>query len=71
MIDAILSKYLSPSWRSTLGGIASMCLGLGAAANELLAGHWPSLESMGLISMGFTMLFVRDEKVSSEKAGAK
>jgi len=71
LIDAILCKYLSPSWRSTLGGIASMCLGIGAAANELLAGHWPSNESLGLIALGFTMLFVRDEKVSSEKAGAK
>ena len=70
MIDAILSKYLTPSWRTTLGGVASVCLGVGAAINEILAGHWPSVESLGLITLGWTALFTRDQKVSDEQAGA-
>lgn len=71
MINLVMTRLLGPSWRTTAGGIGSLLLGLGAAVNEIVNGHWPSVESTGLIMAGWTLIFARDGKVSDEKAGAK
>lgn len=66
MIDVLLSKYLTPSWRTTLGGVGALLLGVGAAASELSSGHWPSATTMAAIVSGWSLLFAKDQKAHPE-----
>lgn len=63
------------SWRTTTGGIGAIAGGIAAIANALSSESGPDLESImtgfGMIAAGISLLFARDNSITSEKAGAK
>ena len=64
-------NLIGPSWKTTLAGLAAICAALAHICDCLSTGKpidW-TIASTGLMS-GIGLLFARDNKVSSEQAGA-
>lgn len=65
----------NPSWRTTLAGIGAMLVAIGGAISATFdndpttTADWAAV--LAACIAGFGLLFARDNKVSSEKAGAK
>ena len=67
-----LLNLIGPSWRTNLSGLLTIFATLGHVADALLAGKpidW-TIAMAGLTS-GIGLLTARDNKVSSEQAGAE
>jgi hypothetical protein len=64
-----------PSWRTTVAGIGAMLVAIGGAISATFdndpatVADWTAV--IAACIAGFGLLFARDNKVSSEKAGAK
>lgn len=64
-------NLLGPSWRTTLSGLLTILATIGHVADAILAGKpidWTI--AMTGITTGIGLLTARDNKVSSEQAGA-
>jgi hypothetical protein len=62
------------SWKTTLGGVAAICGGIGMIAKMLSEGDYNAekiMAAVAAIGAGITGLSARDNNVTSEKAGAK
>lgn len=60
------------SWKTTLGGIASLLSGLAGLAHAVSVGDYSNLPVLlAAITSGAGLIFARDNKVTSEQAGAK
>jgi len=63
------------SWRTSAGGIAAIAGGIAAIANALGAEGGVDVQAVmtgvGMVIAGISLLFARDNSVSSETAGAK
>jgi hypothetical protein len=63
-----------PSWRTTLAGVGAMLVALGGALTATFdndpatTADWTAV--VAAFIAGFGLIFARDNKVSSEKAGA-
>ena len=67
---------ISKSWKTSMGGIASLLASLSSAAHLLHQGNfnfgdpnWTA--AIAGIAAGISLLFARDHNVSSEQAGIK
>lgn len=64
-----------PSWRTTVAGVGAMLVAIGGALSATFdndpatTADWTAV--IAACIAGFGLLFARDNKVSSEKAGAK
>jgi hypothetical protein len=64
-----------PSWRTTVAGIGAMLVAIGGALaatfdnDPVTVADWTAVVAACIA--GFGLIFARDNKVSSEKAGAK
>jgi UDP-N-acetylmuramyl pentapeptide phosphotransferase/UDP-N-acetylglucosamine-1-phosphate transferase len=82
IIDKLISKFvfkfvikqfnkMNKSWKTTVGAIAIAIGAIGAVltGDQSVADAWPLiLSALGAVGIGW---FARDNKVSSEEAGAK
>ena len=60
------------SWKTTITGILTIIIAVGSAAKLLLTGGQPDWAStIAAITAGFGLVSARDNKVTSEQAGAK
>jgi hypothetical protein len=65
----------TPSWRTTVAGIGAILVAVGGALSAtfdndpLTVADWTAV--VASVIAGFGLLAARDNKVSSEKAGAK
>lgn len=60
------------SWKTTLTGIITVIIAAGTAVKLLLTGgapDWPS--TIAAVTAGLGLICARDNKVTSEQAGAK
>lgn len=63
---------LRGSWRTTGGGIGAIILGLGMIISGFAGGDMGQVAAgAGSIVSGIGLMAARDDKVSSEEAGAK
>jgi hypothetical protein len=64
-----------PSWRTTVAGIGAMLVAIGGALSATFdndpatVADWTAVVAACIA--GFGLIFARDNKVSSEKAGVK
>jgi hypothetical protein len=64
-----------PSWRTTVAGIGAMLVAIGGALSAtfdndpVTVADWTAVVAACIA--GFGLIFARDNKVSSEKAGVK
>lgn len=63
------------SYRTTITGVVAILSGLAAIGTALVAKDGPNMEAVGAgitgIATGIGLLCARDNKVTSEQAGAK
>ena len=74
IIKNILSKILGTSWKTSLGGWGLLFTSLGTACTALTDGDpstMPDLEALIAGFAGVSLLFSRDNGVTSEDAGVK
>ena len=66
---------MTNSWRTSVAGIAAILIAVGAAATAYLDGNPATVVDIGVtlaaIMAGIGLIAARDNKVSSESAGAK
>lgn len=64
-----------PSWRTTAAGIGAILVAVGSAVSAMFDNDPATLPDWGAciaaVIAGFGLIFARDNKVSSEQAGAK
>lgn len=69
-----MTEYM-PSWRTTVAGIGAMLVAIGGAVSATFdndpttTADWAAV--IAACIAGFGLIFARDNKVSSERAGVK
>lgn len=70
----MVESILGASWKSTLGGLALLLAAAGSALMAYLDSDpatMPELKELVITIIGLVFLFLRDNSVTSEQAGAK
>jgi len=69
-----VTEYI-PSWRTTLAGIGAILVAVGTAVSAMFDNDPATMPEWGAVVAaciaGFGLIFARDNKVTSEQAGAK